>query len=82
MGVISFEHAEFEFVGSGSRVASVDASAFDQMVAPDSGEQKWPGYWAADSAWIVLYREFTEMLWANAGGFWVIPAATDDDGGI
>jgi hypothetical protein len=60
----------------------MDGGAFDQMVAPDSGEQKWPGYRAADSAWIVLHREFTEMLWSDACGFWIIPAATDDDGGI
>jgi hypothetical protein len=60
----------------------MDGGAFDQMVATDSGEQKWLAYRAADSAWIVLYREFTEMLWANAGGFWVIPAAADCDGGI
>jgi hypothetical protein len=60
----------------------MDGGAFDQMVAPDSGEQKWPGDRAADSAWVVLYSEFTEMLWADAGGFWVAPAAADCDGGI
>jgi hypothetical protein len=82
LGVIAFEHAEFEFVGSGSWVAGVDGGSFDQMVALDSGEQKWPGDSAADSAWVVLYGEFTEMLWADAGEFWVIPAAADCDGGI
>jgi hypothetical protein len=60
----------------------MDGGAFDQMVTPDPGEQKWPGDGAADSAWVVLYSEFTEMLWTDAGGFWVIPAAADDDGGI
>jgi hypothetical protein len=57
-------------VGSGSWVAGMDGGAFDQMVAPDSGEEKWPGDGAADSAWVVLYSEFTEMLWADTGGFW------------
>jgi hypothetical protein len=60
----------------------MDGGAFDQMVAPDSGEQKWPGDGAADSAWVVLYSEFAEMLWADTGGFWVVPAAADCDGGI
>jgi hypothetical protein len=63
-------------------VAGMDRSAFDQMVAPDPGEQKWPGDRAADSAWVVLYSEFTEMLRADAGGFWVVPAAADCDGEI
>jgi hypothetical protein len=71
-----------EYMGSGSWVAGMDGGAFDQMVAPDPGEQKWPGERAADSAWIVLYSEFTEMLWADAGGFRVIPAAANRDGGI
>ena len=60
----------------------MDGVAFDQMVAPDPGEQKWSGDRAADSAWVVLYREFTEMLWVDTGGFWVIPAAADCDAGI
>lgn len=82
VGVIALEHAEFEFVGSGSRVASVDGVTFDEMIAPHASEEKRPGYRAADSAGLVLDREFTEMLWANAGCFWIVPAATDCDGGI
>jgi hypothetical protein len=82
VGVVALENAEFEFVGSGSWVAGMDGGSFDQMVAPDSGEQKWPRDRAANSAWVVLYSEFTEILWADAGGFWVIPAAADCDGGI
>jgi hypothetical protein len=40
----------------------MDGAAFDQMVAPDSGEQKWPGDRAADSAGLVFYCEFAGML--------------------
>jgi hypothetical protein len=69
-------------VGSGSGVAGVDGGALDEMITPHARIEKRPGDRAADSAWIVLYREFTEMLWADAGGFWIIPAAADCDGGI
>jgi hypothetical protein len=49
-------------VGRGSGVAGVDDRAFDQMVAPDSGEEKWPGDGAADAAGLVFDCGLAGML--------------------
>jgi hypothetical protein len=62
VGVIAFEHAELKFVGSGARVAGVDAGAFNEMITPDAGEEKRPRDGAADAAGLVFDCEIAGVL--------------------
>jgi hypothetical protein len=82
VGVIAFEYAEFKFVGSGSWVARVDVGAFDEMITPHAGKKERPRDGAADAAGLVFDCELAGVLQGDSRGFGVVPAATDDDGGI
>jgi len=61
VGVIAFEHAEFEFVGSGAWVAGVEVSAFDDMIAPYAGKEKRPRNGAADATGLVFDCELADV---------------------
>jgi hypothetical protein len=62
VGVVAFEYAEFEFVGSGSEVAGVEGSTRDEMITPYAGEEKRSRDWAADAAGLVLDCELAGVF--------------------
>jgi len=60
----------------------VDVGAFDEMITPHAGKKERPRDGAADAAGLVFDCELAGVLQGDARGFGVVPAATDDDGGI
>jgi hypothetical protein len=60
----------------------MDVGASNEMITPHVDKKKRARDGAADAAGLVFDCELAGVLQGDAGGVGVVPAATDDNGGV